>query len=315
MASVQDLRDLFESFCSFGSNRNLATGSSSNLSGDMQMDNARFSKFCKDCKVIEGKKITSTDVDILFNKIKTKGARKITWVEFQEAFATLAEMRYPSKNARDAYQSLLHVVSNEGPVARATITKTNGVYSKLTDTKQYTGSHKNRFDENGVGKGAAGRDYGQATLNHSQVVNRSSNNNISSNTYSSRSLTNISGPSNNTSVGASKKRGQTSVVTASVETLEIKSKPSKKVDAHSSTGKLNKGSTSSLNARPATSGYSTKKSSGSVFDRLTDTSGYTGSHAHRFNADGTGKGLTGRETVRKGNGSTSQDGLARILRA
>lgn len=104
MASVQDLRDLFESFCSFGSNRNLATGSSSNLSGDMQMDNARFSKFCKDCKVIEGKKITSTDVDILFNKIKTKGARKITWVEFQEAFATLAEMRYPSKNARDAYQ-------------------------------------------------------------------------------------------------------------------------------------------------------------------------------------------------------------------
>ena len=34
--------------------------------------------------------------------------------------------------------------------------KTGGV-EKMTDTSQYTGAHKERFDESGKGKGAAGR--------------------------------------------------------------------------------------------------------------------------------------------------------------
>jgi hypothetical protein len=50
MASIQDLQKLYFSFCSFGSNRNLATGSSGNLSGE-GMDGSKFSKFAKDCKV------------------------------------------------------------------------------------------------------------------------------------------------------------------------------------------------------------------------------------------------------------------------
>ncbi|KAJ3303044.1 hypothetical protein HDU76_005421, partial [Blyttiomyces sp. JEL0837] len=35
-------------------------------------------------------------------------------------------------------------------------------------------------------------------------------------------------------------------------------------------------------------------SGSSVFDRLTSVSSFTGSHKHRFNADGTGKGKMGR---------------------
>lgn len=42
---------------------------------------------------------------------------------------------------------------------------------------------------------------------------------------------------------------------------------------------------------------------GSIFDKLTDSSQYTGTHAHRFDADGKGKGLTGRDSVSKGNGT------------
>jgi hypothetical protein len=39
----------------------------------------------------------------------------------------------------------------------------------------------------------------------------------------------------------------------------------------------------------------------SIFDKLTDTSLYTGAHKARFNADGKGKGLAGRvdETTKK----------------
>lgn len=244
----------------------------------------------------------------------------------------MAEKRFPSKNSRDAFDSLLHLVSDKGPIARATVTQTNGVYSKLTDTTQYTGSHKLRFDENGVGRGAAGRDQGQATLRHDQIVNRETNSSISHNTYSG-STSNIAGPANNTSVGAAKKRGQTAVVTASIESLEIKQNPSKKADTHSSNSSLHKTTSRSLNSmnvsssslnkagsstsinKPSTASYTTttttKTSGGSVFDRLTNTNGYTGSHKHRFNADGTGRGLNGRETINKG---ASQDGLAKILR-
>ena len=33
------------------------------------------------------------------------------------------------------------------------------VLDRLTDTSKYTGSHKERFDESGKGKGLAGRDH------------------------------------------------------------------------------------------------------------------------------------------------------------
>lgn len=41
-----------------------------------------------------------------------------------------------------------------------------------------------------------------------------------------------------------------------------------------------------------------------IFSRLTDTSGYTGAHKARFNADGTGRGLAGRDSVTKGSGTS-----------
>ncbi len=63
-----------------------------------------------------------------------------------------------------------------------------------------------------------------------------------------------------------------------------------------------------------------KSGSGNIFDRLTDPSKYTGTHKQRFNADGTGRGLAGRDPISKGTGSiTTYHGgdvksLAQILR-
>ena len=42
---------------------------------------------------------------------------------------------------------------------------------------------------------------------------------------------------------------------------------------------------------------------GSVFDKLNDSTHFTGAHKHRFNRDGTGRGLAGRDRVFKGSGS------------
>ncbi|GLC34524.1 hypothetical protein PLESTB_001251900 [Pleodorina starrii] len=45
-----------------------------------------------------------------------------------------------------------------------------------------------------------------------------------------------------------------------------------------------------------------KAQHGSIFDRLTDTSLYTGAHKHRFDENGNGRGLAGRDRVAKGSG-------------
>lgn len=34
------------------------------------MNNKNFSKLCKDCGIMDGKTVTSTDVDIVFSKVK-----------------------------------------------------------------------------------------------------------------------------------------------------------------------------------------------------------------------------------------------------
>ena len=50
-------------------------------------------------------------------------------------------------------------------------------------------------------------------------------------------------------------------------------------------------------SRPQSGSIKKNTSNGSgVFDRLTDTSQYTGTHKERFNQDGTGKGIDGRRS-------------------
>jgi len=45
------------------------------------MDGKEFAKLAKDCKLLD-KKLTATDVDLCFAKIKTKAERKITFEQF-----------------------------------------------------------------------------------------------------------------------------------------------------------------------------------------------------------------------------------------
>lgn len=56
------------------------------------MDNAKFSKFARECKVLN-KKCTKTDIDLIFTKIKTKGQRKIDFKTFMKGIGLIAEKR------------------------------------------------------------------------------------------------------------------------------------------------------------------------------------------------------------------------------
>ncbi|KAF6721024.1 Tubulin polymerization-promoting protein family member 3 [Oryzias melastigma] len=124
-----------------------------------ELNGKNWAKLCKDCKIIDGKHVTGTDVDIVFTKVKQKTARVITYEEFQQALQELAFKRFRDQSQDDAFQSICKLVEGQGP-ANVGVTKAAKIAAvdRLTDTSRYTGSHKERFDESGRGKGREGRE-------------------------------------------------------------------------------------------------------------------------------------------------------------
>ncbi|XP_057269891.1 tubulin polymerization-promoting protein family member 3 isoform X4 [Pezoporus wallicus] len=146
---MASLEESFRKFAIYGDTK--ATG--------QEMNGKNWAKLCKDCKVTDGKSVTSTDVDIVFSKVKGKTARVINYEEFKKALAELAPKRFKDKNKEEAYEAICQLVAGKEPInVGVTKAKTVGAVERLTDTSKYTGSHKERFDETGKGKGKSGRE-------------------------------------------------------------------------------------------------------------------------------------------------------------
>ncbi|MBN3299353.1 tubulin polymerization-promoting protein family member 3 isoform X2 [Amia ocellicauda] len=148
-SDMAELQESFKRFAIHGDTK--ATGK--------EMNGKNWAKLCKDCKITDGKNITGTDVDIVFSKVKAKTARVITYEEFQKALEELASKRFKGQSKEEALQSIYRLIEGKGP-ANVGVTKVakKGAVDRLTDTTKYTGSHKERFDESGKGKGKGGRE-------------------------------------------------------------------------------------------------------------------------------------------------------------
>lgn len=98
------------------------------------MDGRTFVKLCKDCKLMD-KSYTSTDADLIFTKVKAKGAKTITVAEFEAAVALIAEKK------KISVQELTSQLSSaSGPVYSGT----KALPNKFHDDKSlYTGVHAN----------------------------------------------------------------------------------------------------------------------------------------------------------------------------
>lgn len=143
------LEESFRRFAIHGDTR--ATGK--------EMHGKNWSKICKDCGVIDGKNITLTDVDIVFSKVKKKSCRNITYDEFKVALTELARKKYKEKSAEEAEAEVFKLIEGKSPIiAGVTRAVASPTVSRLTDTSKFTGSHKERFDPSGRGKGKAGRE-------------------------------------------------------------------------------------------------------------------------------------------------------------
>jgi p25-alpha len=67
----------------------------------------------------------------------------------------IAASRYPSHNPTEQFNKIgAHITQSEArPIAKATATSKDPVTARLTDTTKYTGTSKERFDDDGKGVG------------------------------------------------------------------------------------------------------------------------------------------------------------------
>jgi len=136
--SESQLRSQFGLFAKFGDSKN--DGST------ISLKNA--DKWMKQAGVI-AKKITTTDTGIAFNKFKTKNMDFDTFVRYLDEFR--------AKMSPEEIKEKLIDCGPPGTQGATKAVKTGGV-DRLTDTSQYTGAHRERFDAEGHGRGRGGRE-------------------------------------------------------------------------------------------------------------------------------------------------------------
>uniref|UniRef100_A0A8C6SVG2 Tubulin polymerization promoting protein n=1 Tax=Neogobius melanostomus TaxID=47308 RepID=A0A8C6SVG2_9GOBI len=127
-----------------------------------EMHGKNWSKLCKDCNVIDGKTLLLhhdiTLAAIFCLCFRKKAVRTITYDEFKVALGELARKKYKEKSGEEAEAEVFKLIEGKGPViAGVTRAVASPTVSRLTDPTKFTGSHKERFDDTGRGKGKAGR--------------------------------------------------------------------------------------------------------------------------------------------------------------
>ncbi|XP_012663045.1 tubulin polymerization-promoting protein family member 2-like [Otolemur garnettii] len=125
-------------------------------SSGAEINNKNFSKLCQDCGITDGKTVTSTDVDTVFNKVKAKDAGTITFQQFTEAMKELSQKRFQGKSPDQGLQDIYQLMEGKNPATTGAARA--GAADQHTDNNKYTGSHQECLDDSGKGKGTAGRE-------------------------------------------------------------------------------------------------------------------------------------------------------------
>ena len=118
-----------------------------------EMDGKTFAKLAKDTKLLD-KKLTATDVDLVFAKIKTKELRTISFDQFKKGVESFA-----TKKGKTYDECVTLIVGTGGPQFHGT----QADYVKFHDDKTlYTGVHVNGGPStNDVGAGGKISDLSQ----------------------------------------------------------------------------------------------------------------------------------------------------------
>lgn len=124
----------------------------------------QMTKWFTDAKVLTKKNCSSNNLDIAFSKIKAKhknAKNVITTAQVGDLIAEVAKAYSKDKNVSEdeANTKIKELLCATNPdYSSATKTSATGGVDGLTDASKYTGSHKERFDADGKGKGIDGRE-------------------------------------------------------------------------------------------------------------------------------------------------------------
>lgn len=207
--------------------------------------------------------------------------------------------------------------------------KGQSIWDKLTDSSQYTGTHKHRFDANGNGTGLAGRDRvgkghgyipGGGTADLSQFMRTNLHTSgagsahapmrASMNSYDIPYVPAEAPPAipDRATTPSYASRGTTPQIYYATARTSVDGQR-KDIYNFPTTGPRNPATQakrpSSVGRNPTTrlsdTGMPTRTSDGqrkgSIFDKLTDSSLYTGAHRARFDQAGYGRGKEGRTSA------------------
>ncbi|KAF2903480.1 hypothetical protein ILUMI_02714 [Ignelater luminosus] len=133
-------KEAFKAFSKFGDTK----------SDGKHLTLSQSDKWMKQAKVIDGKKITTTDTGIYFKKLKSQ---KVGFEDYNKFLEDLA------KNKKVEVEEIKNKLATCGQPGFTGVgpVRAGATVDRLTDASKYTGSHKQRFDGSGKGKGIAGR--------------------------------------------------------------------------------------------------------------------------------------------------------------
>ncbi|CAF2381929.1 unnamed protein product [Rotaria sp. Silwood2] len=156
------LRQAFDKYSKFGKSHAQLTDHS-----ELRIGSAGIQKMMKDCSLINSKytsQLLDNDIARVLGKLTTgtpeagcphypKGTKTFEIKGFKLLIDRIAESKGVS-----ADEILAKINENEGPsLTKVTEIANKDITDRMTDTSQYTGTHKERFDEEGHGKGKEGR--------------------------------------------------------------------------------------------------------------------------------------------------------------
>ncbi|XP_045509400.1 tubulin polymerization-promoting protein homolog [Colias croceus] len=145
------LESAFKGYAKFGNSK----------SDGSQITLTNIDKWLKEVGIIDGKKVSTTDTAILFQRFKSKTIDFKQFMIFIESLAKECKL-----NVDDLIGKLSK--SDVPGTSRATQVENSNIVSRMTDTSKYTGSHKERFDKQGKGKGKSGREDTSANTGYVQ---------------------------------------------------------------------------------------------------------------------------------------------------
>ena len=127
--------------------------------GKKEATSKEITKWFTDAKVLTKKSCSSNNLDIAFSKFKTKNVLHSKDIDKLVAEVAKAYAKDKSMSVEDAIPKIKDLLASTNPdFSSATKQSKTGGVDRMTDASKYTGSHKERFDESGKGKGIEGRE-------------------------------------------------------------------------------------------------------------------------------------------------------------